>query len=45
MGVKLNWTGLFLILAVDAIFPIVPQAKIVGAVIFLIGVILMWLDK
>lgn len=43
MGVKLNWTGLFIIAAGGALH--VPAADIVGAVIFGIGVVLMWLDK
>lgn len=43
MGVKLNWTGLLIILAGAALH--VPAADIVGAVIFLIGVVLMWLDR
>ena len=43
MGVKLNWTGLLIILAGGTLG--VPAAAIVGAVVMLIGVILMWLDK
>ena len=43
MGVKLAWTGLWIILA-GGTFSF-PAAAIVGAVIMLIGVILMWLDK
>lgn len=44
MGIKLNWTGLFIIVASSAIIP-VPAAAVVGAVIFLIGLVLTWLDK
>jgi len=43
MGVKLNWTGLLIILAGGTLQ--VPAAAIVGAVIMLIGVVLMWLDR
>ncbi len=43
MGVKLCWTGLFITVAGGVVK--VPEAAIVGAVIFLIGVVLVWLDK
>ncbi len=44
MGIKLLWTGLLLFLALPLIW---HQAgiQIAGAVIMLIGDILMWLDK
>ncbi len=44
MGIKLNWTGLFLIVAAP-IFSIGFPFAIVGAVLFAIGIVLMWLDK
>lgn len=44
MGIKLLWTGLTIGIAGLAL-PIVPAAPIVGAVIMLIGLVLMWLDK
>lgn len=45
MGVKLNWTGLFLLTSSKLLgFPL-NALDVVGAVLFLIGVILMWLDK
>jgi hypothetical protein len=43
MGTKLAWTGLWIILA-GGTFSI-PAAAMVGAVIMLIGVVLMWLDR
>jgi hypothetical protein len=43
MGVKLNWTGLFITVAGGVVH--IPEAVIVGAIIFLIGIVLMWLDK
>lgn len=43
MGIKLNWTGLFIILAGGLVH--IPEAALVGGVIFLIGVVLTWLDK
>jgi len=42
MGGKLLWTGLTISIA---LIGFVPQAAIVGAVIMVIGCILMWLDK
>jgi hypothetical protein len=42
MGVKLLWTGLTISIA---LIGFVPQAAIVGAVIMVIGAILMWMDK
>jgi uncharacterized protein YjeT (DUF2065 family) len=43
MGTKLLWTGLTLISAA-AIIPI-PAVTIVGAVVMVIGLVLLWLDK
>lgn len=43
MGVKLNWTGLLIIMAGGTFG--VPAAAVVGAVVFLVGVIFMWLDR
>lgn len=43
MGVKLLWTGLTVISSSSLIA--VPAATVVGAVLMVIGVILMWLDK
>lgn len=43
MGVKLCWTGLLILLAGGTLT--VPAAAVVGAVIMLIGVVLVWLDK
>lgn len=50
MGIKLEWTGLLFILAVvPALKAFGLQASdvivLVGAVIFVIGCILMWMDK
>jgi hypothetical protein len=45
MGVKLLWTGITFIIAVTLAFPSFPQAALVGAVIMVIGCVLMWLDK
>lgn len=42
VGVKLNWTGLFIMMASMGK---VPHADVVGAVIWAIGIVLMWLDK
>lgn len=43
MGVKLEWTGLIIFLAGGELK--VPAAAIVGAVIMVIGCVLMWLDR
>jgi hypothetical protein len=43
MGVKLLWTGLVVIMAAPIIT--VPAAAIVGAVLMVIGCVLLWLDK
>lgn len=46
MGIKLLWTGLTFILAVNSWNPAgVPAVSVVGAVIMILGAILMWLDK
>ncbi len=44
LGQKLLWTGLTLIETAVA-FHVVPDAAVVGAVLMVIGCILMWLDK
>ena len=43
MGVKLLWTGLTVIMAASVIH--VPAADVVGAVLMVIGCVLVWLDK
>lgn len=43
MGAKLCWTGLTIIMAAS-LLPI-PAAGVVGAVIMVIGVVLLWADK
>lgn len=43
MGEKLLWTGATLLLA-GKILPI-PSIDIVGAIIMVIGLVLLWLDK
>jgi hypothetical protein len=42
VGVKLLWTGLTISIA---LIGFIPQAAIVGAIIMIIGCILMWMDK
>jgi len=44
MSNKLLWTGLTMIVALPLIFSI-PALTVAGAVIMLIGCILMWLDR
>lgn len=44
MGVKLNWTGLALML-VSPVFGLPQAFAIAGAIVLGLGVILMWLDK
>lgn len=44
MGVKLLWTGLTWMYAVPLVWK-EPNALKVGAVIMVIGMILLWLDK
>ena len=44
MSSKLLWTGLTFIVAMPLLFSGVPWA-IVGAVLMVIGMVLMWLDK
>ena len=43
MSYKLLWTGLTIILSATVTH--IPVADIVGAVIMLIGIVLLWLDK
>ena len=43
-GNKLLWTGLTLMLAAEKFFPVLPL-DLVGAIIMIIGAIVMWLDK
>lgn len=46
MGEKLLWTGLTFIVAIQSWNPGgVPDVSVVGAVLMVIGLILMWLDK
>lgn len=42
MGIKLLWTGLTIATVLDGF---IPESKVVGGVIMVIGCILMWLDK
>jgi hypothetical protein len=44
MGIYLLWTGLTLIQC-SSILHGIPQVQVVGAVIMVIGCILMWLGK
>jgi hypothetical protein len=44
MGMKLLWTGLTIIHAAPLVIQ-VPAAQVVGAVLMVIGCVLMWLDK
>lgn len=43
MGTKLLWTGLTILMATSIVT--IPAAAVVGAVLMVIGVILLWLDK
>lgn len=42
VGIKLEWTGALIVIAGGHW---IPQAYIVGAVLWVIGCVLMWLDK
>ncbi len=42
MGMKLLWTGLTIIMAVEMFW---PGAHLAGSIVMIIGAILMWLDK
>ncbi len=44
MGVKLNWTGLALVV-VSEVFGFGHPFTIAGAILLVVGVVLMWLDK
>ena len=44
MGTKLLWTGLTIIHAAPLVIQI-PAAHVVGAVLMVIGAVLLWLDK
>ena len=44
MGIKLSWTGLALVI-VSEILGFGNSFQIAGAIVLLIGVVLMWLDK
>ena len=45
MGNKIMWTGLFLVVALNAIFGTAWPAEVVGAVLMGIGLVLYWMDK
>ncbi len=46
MGGKLLWTGLTFIIAIQAWNPAgIPAVNDVGAVLMVIGMVLMWFDK
>ena len=50
MGIKLLWTGLTIIMALDLFLRAIglgasPVFGLVGAIIMVIGMVLMWLDK
>lgn len=42
VGIKLLWTGLTIIMALNNR---VPHADIVGGIFMVIGLVLLWLDK
>lgn len=44
MGIKLSWTGLTLVL-VSSVFGLTNTFVVAGAIILIIGIILIWLDK
>jgi NADH:ubiquinone oxidoreductase subunit 6 (subunit J) len=44
MGTKLAWSGLTILL-VSPVFGLGKIFAIVGAVVLIVGVVLMWLDK
>ena len=44
MGIKLLWTGVTVWVALPQLWH-TPQAAIAGAILMVIGCILMWLDK
>lgn len=44
MGTKLLWTAVVIALLISPVIP-VPAADIVAAVLAVIGVVLLWLDK
>lgn len=44
MGVKLNWSGLALILVSD-LFHLGGSFALAGGILLVVGVVLMWLDK
>lgn len=44
MGVKLEWTGLTLML-VSQVFGLGKPFVIAGAIILIVGCVLMWLDR
>lgn len=45
MGIKLLWTGLTLNVAGDCFSTSIPSIRVVGAVIMVIGCVLMLIDK
>jgi len=45
MSGKLLWTGLTFIVAGPIVLSGVPAVSVVGAVLMVIGMVLMWLDK
>lgn len=50
MGIKLIWTGVFFIIAIGPALEVVglhasPVLAVVGAVIFAIGLFLMWRNE
>jgi hypothetical protein len=45
MGTKLLWLGLALMLAVPKVVPSLRVAELVGALLMIIGIVLLFLDK
>ena len=44
MGLKLMWTGLAIIVALNNLL-VIPAGEIVGSILMLIGIILFWFDR
>jgi len=45
MGSKIYFTGLFILIALNSLVPGAGQVGLVGAIVMLIGLILMYLDR
>lgn len=45
MGSKVFYSGLFIFLALGELVPTISQAQLIGAIVMVVGLILMWANR